>query len=590
MARPLTGELSASRLANLAAPAIAEAFIDHQDGFAEITRRARGRFERRDWHGAVADAAARLDLYGRVIDRIERDVRDALGARVADGLLWAAIKAVYSGLIAGRDDWELAETFFNSVTRRVFATVGVDPNIEFVASDFDGPPVRPEGGVVRTYRAHAAGTRGATDLVEAILRDGWFDAPFENARRDAWLVAERLATRLRDAGAGPAERAEIVRAPFFRRKGAYLVGRIVAGQTIVPLVLALLNTERGIVVDAVLLEEDDLSVLFSFTRSHFHVDVGPPHQLVRFLHRLMPNKRIAELYIAVGYHKHGKTELYRDLLRHLRESDDRFELAPGTPGMVMAVFTMPGYDVVFKIIRDRFPAIKPVTRQGIQKNYRLVFRHDRAGRLVEAQEFEHLKFDRRRFADDLLLELGRHAAQTVDVGDEDVVVHHAYVERRVIPLDVYVRTAPEESVRAIVADFGQAIKDLAATGIFPGELLPKNFGVTRHGRIVCYDYDELSLLTDFTFRRMPVATSPDEEYADEAWFGVGPRDVFPEEIPSFIGLPRGLRAVLDEQHADLYDVQFWTGMQERVRGEEIVDIFPYRASLRLPSRPGGAGG
>jgi isocitrate dehydrogenase kinase/phosphatase len=130
-------------------------------------------------------------------------------------------------------------------------------------------------------------------------------------------------------------------------------------------------------------------------------------------------------------------------------------------------------------------------------------------------------------------------------------------------------------------DMGQAVKDLAATDVFPGDLLPKNFGVTRHGRVVCYDYDELSLLTDLSFRSMPESDSYDDEFSDEPWFGVGQLDVFPEEFPRFISLPQPLRGVLEDRHRDLYDLSFWLEMQRRVRSGEIVDIFPYDVSRRL---------
>ncbi len=571
-------ELSASRVANMAAGGILADFDSYQGAFRAVTRRARGRFEACDWQGAVEDAIERLDLYGRVIGQVEADVRRMLGNRVSDRLVWAGMKAVYSGLIAGRQEWEIAETFFNSVTRRVFATVGVDANIEFVDSDFGAPSELDADLLCRSYRGSADGAQ----LVHDLLRDFAFEAPFQDLHRDAGLAAARLRAYLRSLGdPGGLERVEILREPFFRRKGAYLVGRLFSADRSVPFALALLNGEDGIVIDAVLAGEDDISILFSFTRSHFHVDLGAPHPLVSYLNGLMPRKPVAEIYIALGYHKHGKTELYRSLLRYLRETDERFDLAPGTPGMVMVVFAMPGYDVVLKVIRDRFPVIKPTTPDGVRENYRLVFRHDRAGRLVEAQEFEHLEFDRSRFAPRLLQEFQRDADRTVAVGSDAVIVHHGYIERRVAPLDLYFRQESEQAGRAAAVDFGQAVKDLAANGIFPGELLPKNFGVTRHGRVVCYDYDELSLLTDFFFREFPEAQSDDDEYSDGAWYGVGPRDVFPQEFARFLGLPSPLREALEGMHGDLYSVRFWQEMQARVRGGEIVDIFPYHPSRRL---------
>jgi isocitrate dehydrogenase kinase/phosphatase len=315
MAEVSTGSLSASRLANLAAVAIVEAFDAHQARFAEITRRARGRFEARDWHGAMDDAVERLDLYGLVIDGVEARVRELLGERVHDRLVWAGMRAVYSGLMEGRPDWEVGETFFSSVTRRVFATVGVDPNIEFVDTDFETPPPGEAHPVAITYRSSG----DTAELVERVLGDGWFSAPFADLAGDVRRVADRLG-----AAVGEVDAIELVRAPFFRRKGAYLIGRVLSGSAAAPLVLALLNESTGIAVDAVLTDEDDVSIVFGFTRSHFHVDVGPPYELVRFLKTLMPRKRIAELYIAIGFHKHGKTELYRDLVAHLHATDDRF--------------------------------------------------------------------------------------------------------------------------------------------------------------------------------------------------------------------------------------------------------------------------
>ena len=572
------GDLSDARLAGTVVPAIVAGFDRYQAEFMGMTRRAKVRFERCDWRGAVADAAERLDLYGHVIDHIEREVRSALGERVGDRNVWVAMKTAYAILSSDRADYGLAETFFNSVTRRIFATVGVDRNIEFADSDFRPPPSESPGLPMRIYGP----VSDLAELVATILRDCSFDCEFEDSRRDARLVANRLAAGLQSAGgSGRVDRAEIIPALFCRRKGAYLFGRLYSGPACIPLGLALLNSERGIVIDAVLTDSDDISIVFSFARSHFHAELDPAIEAIRYLKLLMPKKPIAELYIAMGHHKHGKTELYRDLLRHLRESDELFVFAPGIHGMVMVVFTLPGYDVVFKVIRDRFPAVKPMTPRDVRRTYRIVFHAERAGRLVEAQEFEHLEFDRQRFAPDLIEEFRRDTDETVEVTSDLVIVHHAYVERRVTPLDMYLRDASDEAARVAVNDFGQAIKDLAANGIFPGELLPKNFGVTRHSRIVCYDYDELSFLTDFTFRKLPPPRFDEDELSDESWFGVGQRDLFPEEFRRFIGLPAHLLEVLGRSHGEIFDVAYWHNMQRRVTSGEIIDLFPYDPSRRL---------
>lgn len=565
---------TASGLANEIAPAILAAFEDHQARFLEITRRARRRFDERDWPGSVGDAVERLDLYPEVIGAIERRIRDVLGDAIDDRDVWTGAKAVFSGSVAERPDREIAETFFNSVTRRLFTTVGVDANVEFVDTDTDGTPGHWDASPTRAYRP--GGSTAA--LVERILGEALPGAAFTDLAGDAELAAPRIEHAL----GGEPRAVDIVPAPFYRRKGAYVVGRV-HGRTdeALPFALAVLHRDEGVRIDAVLLGENDLSVLFSFTRSHFHVDAGPPSRLVALLKELMPRKPVAELYIAIGFHKHGKTQLYRDLLHFLAATEGRFDFVPGTPGLVMVVFAMPGYDVVFKVIRDEFPATKTATRSGVMEKYRLVFRHDRAGRLVEAQEFEHLRFDRSRFAPALVEELERACGRHVAVDHDAVVIHHAYVERRVTPLDVYVKHADPAARRAAVVDFGRSIKDLAATNIFPGDLLTKNFGLTRHGRVVFYDYDELGMLLDFTFRDLPESTLEDDAF-EEAWFGAAPYDVFPEEFPRFVGLPADLREIFETHHRDLYDAASWLAMQRRIADGEIVDIFPYEASRRLP--------
>jgi isocitrate dehydrogenase kinase/phosphatase len=573
--------LTDSRRANLGAHAIRAACDMYQARVKAITRRAKARFEQRDWHGMQADTAARLDLYTQVVDQIVAEIRQLLGDRTWDKVVWASIKAVYSGLITGRDDWEIAETFFNSVTRRIFATVGVDPQIEFVDTDFDTPSTQPRYPVYRTYERRTT----TTALVEAVLTDCQFGVSFANLQRDACLVADELDARWLALGAAcQLERVEMVTAIFYRNKGAYLVGRGWCGKQIIPFVLALLNPPQGISVDAVLLHEHAVSILFSFTRSYFHVDVERPYDLVHFLRSIMPRKRIAELYIAIGYNKHGKTELYRDLLHYLANSDDRFEIARGQRGKVMVVFTLPGYDLVFKVIKDRFDPPKTTSRQAVMQKYQLVFKHDRAGRLIDAQEFEHLQFDRQRFASALLAELQHVAAQTVGISESHVTIRHVYIERRVTPLNLYLHEADAAAAHAAVIDYGYALKDLAATNIFPGDILLKNFGVTRHGRVVFYDYDELCLLTACTFRALPQPRSQAEELAAEPWFVVGEHEVFPEELRSFLGLQGSFRELFMHYHADLFEVRFWQQIQMRLRAGEVLDIFPYDQRKRLIHR------
>ena len=525
-----------------------------------------------------ADADERLDLYKKVVDQIVVEIKRLLNNRVDDKEIWMSIKTTYSGLSSKLDIWELAETFFNSVTRQIFATVGVDPQIEFVDTCTRSQPFQIPTPPYRTY----AGTLSTQSLIEIILGDYEHQMAYEDMQRDAEMVSEKIDGHLQSSGYSPfIDRADMLTSVHYRGKGAYLVGRIFNGSDSFPLVLALLNTPRGIVVDAVILSENEVSVLFSFTRSYFHVDVKRPNELVSFLKSIMPRKRIAELYISTGYNKHGKSELYCDLLHHLSRSNKKFELADGERGMVMEVFTMPDYDLVFKVIKDHFAYPKNTTRDAVMAKYDLVFKHDRAGRLVDAQEFEHLKFNRNRFSDELLDSLKRNALQNVIINEDNVIVKHAYVERRVTPLNIYLREVDDTKALTAVVDYGNAIKDLAASNIFPGDLLLKNFGVTRHGRVVFYDYDELCLLSICNFRVMPQPRSYDEELSADLWFGVGENDVFPEELRNFIGLQGMLRKVFLKHHDDLFDVHFWHQVQSHISGGGTIDIFPYGQNKRL---------
>ena len=568
-----------SSLANLGAELIRTAFGRHRRAWRRATRRATQTFERRDWPRLRGEAADRLRLYRREVDACEREIRSLLGPRVQDRYLWVGLKAVYSGLIAGRDDWDLAETFFNSITRRVFSTVGVDALVEFVDSDFGQPPKPEREPAWLDYGPEASPAR----LVARILEDRPWSVPLQDLERDAALASERLLREAGEAGLDPATlRAEILRPTFFRGKGACLVGRLVDGDgRAAPLVLALENRPDGIRLDAVLLREAQASVLFSFTRWYFQADTRRPFEVVRFLHRLLPRKRISELYISLGHVKHGKTELYRELLEHLESSGERFELAPGTPGLVMVVFTLPGLDLVLKVIRDRFPPQKRTTAEAVRERYRFVHLHDRAGRLVDAQEFELLRFDRSLFCPDLLEELLTSCGGLVGTEGDRVVIRHAYVERKVTPLDLFVRQAPDEAARAAVVEYGQALRDLAACGIFPGDLLLKNFGVTRHDRIAFYDYDELLPLHEVRFREIPEAEHDWQELSAEPWYSVEPGDVFPEEFRAFLGLRPELRRVFEEHHGELFDAGWWRGIQRRLDEGWVAGFAPYPKTLRL---------
>ncbi len=542
--------------------------------FGAVTRRARERFAARDWHAGQADAVERLHLYPAAVDDCVDDLRDRLSADEA-----GAARDAYAGLTEGRPDAEVARTFFSSVVRRVLGTTGTDAATEFTG---DG-----------------AGDGEAEEAPSKVHEGDGVSPALFSALLGGCEVADLLADRQGDAAAcaaaareqlgADAERvraAEVLPALFYRNKAAYLVGRLRLddGETR-PLLVPLLHADDGVRPDAVLLSADEVHVVFSFARAYFHVDTDRPGGVVAFLRTLMPVKPLHEVYAAIGHGKHAKTVLYRELTRHLAGEEVRFEPQEGQRGLVMAVFVLPAFNVVFKVIRDRFGASKAdVTRARVRDRYRLVYSVDRVGRLVDAHEFENLEFPADRFSPQVLKELTEEAAESVSVEGGRVRVRHLYVTRRLRPLDVHLREASRDDAAAAVVEYGDAIRDLASVNLFPGDLLLKNFGISRHGRVIFYDYDELSLLTDVRFRSLPTARDDADEMSAEPWYSVDEGDVFPEEWIAFLVPPGPLRQAFLARHADLLTPAFWRGMQERQRGKEIPDFFPYPRERRLNVR------
>jgi len=550
--------------------------------FTAITRRAAERFEQRDWKGMHDDTVARLDLYQQVVGATCRRIVDGLGLHAQNPRLWLAIKSGFAAALDSRPDAELACTFYNSINRRIVQTVGIDPELEFVApaASREACPAHPP----LIFKMELK--RVTAESIQSILTRFGFRIPFADLAVDSRLCAERIRLMLEKKRAnGDRLRIEMIAVPFFRETGAYLIGRLSWREQSVPLVFALSNTSRGLMVDALLLRTAEIRVLFSFTHTYFHVQSVCPHELVRFLRLLMPTKRTAELYIGLGYHKHGKTELYRELLDHQGVcSLDRFGFAAGQRGMVMIVFNMPQDQLVYKLIRDRFATPKHATAKQVMEKYDYVFRHDRAGRLVDVQTFENLEIEDCCFTPELLAEIQNEARHSSSVEGQRVILHHVYVERRMVPLDVYLQRADAQAAKAAVIDYGFAIKDLARINIFPGDLLIKNFGVTQLGRVIFYDYDELCPLTDCNFRWLPQAREYEDELSDEPWFMVGENDVFPEEFASFLALAPDLRAIFLKHHGDLLTPAFWQQTQAQIRAGVITPILPYSEAQRL--RPG----
>ncbi|ANY88824.1 MULTISPECIES: bifunctional isocitrate dehydrogenase kinase/phosphatase [Pseudomonas] len=558
---------------------ILDGFDDYREHFRRITLGARERFERALWQQIQQAAAARINLYEEKVVEVNGWLRDGFAEAVLlDVEQWPLVKSAYIRLIDPRLDDELSETWYNSIFCSLFSHDLISDGCMFIHTTRPSMRGHERAAQTRTYQPEGS----VRSLLRAIFADYSFSVPYGDLDGDVARLEQQLRECLPDwVCKDPSLAAELFSPVLYRNKGAYLVGRLYTPDEQWPLVIPLLHREgHGIEADAVITDEAEVSIIFSFTRSYFMVDVPVPAEFVNFLKRILPGKHIAELYTSIGFYKHGKSEFYRALINHLASTEDRFVMAPGVRGMVMSVFTLTGFNTVFKIIKDRFSPSKTVDRATVIDKYRLVKSVDRVGRMADTQEFADFRFPKAKFEPQCLAELLEVAPSTVKLEGDTVLIRHCWTERRMTPLNLYLEQASEAQVLEALEDYGLAIKQLAAANIFPGDMLLKNFGVTRHGRVVFYDYDEISFLTEVNFRHIPPPRYPEDEMSGEPWYSIGPHDVFPEEFPPFLFADIGQRRLFSRLHGELYDADYWKGLQATIREGKVIDVFPYRRKVR----------
>ncbi len=580
---------------------IAQALIDgfnrHYRLFRETSAAAQRRFENADWHGQQRAQRERIEYYDLRVNEAVQRLRaefaiDALGMDT-----WQQAKLHYIGLLTGHRQPELAETFFNSVTSKLlhrsyfhndFIFVRPAVSTEYIEND--------EPAALPTYRAYYPTRETLHETWKRIVTNFQLQREFRDLDRDVEHVVQAMLGELGGFRPRANFQIQVLSSLFYRNKGAYLVGKIINGFTETPLALPILHDASGkLVIDAALFGEDELLMIFSYARAYFMVDMEVPSATVQFLRSMMPRKPRHELYNALGLQKHGKNLFYRDFMAHQRHSSDKFRIAPGIKGMVMLVFDLPSFPYVFKVIKDYYPPQKDTTRELIKSKYLLVKQHDRVGRMADTLEFSNVAFPLARFEDELVEELKKFCPSVLEISDRDgdgqteLILKHLYIERRMIPLNIYLQEASPEQLAHAVVEYGNAIKDLVAANIFPGDMLWKNFGVTRHGKVVFYDYDEIEYLTDCNFRRVPPARNEEDEMSGEVWYAVNKGDVFPETFGPFLLGNTQVREVFMAHHADLLDAAFWQGCKERILAGHVHDVFPYEASKRFSMTARGDG-
>ncbi|MBS0450794.1 MAG: bifunctional isocitrate dehydrogenase kinase/phosphatase [Proteobacteria bacterium] len=594
-----------SPLAYGIAKAMADGFNRHYRLFRAESARAKHRFETADWHGQQRAQRERIEFYDlrvhEAVARLEKEFK--AGEQPME--VWHQVKLHFIGLLVNHHQPELAETFFNSVTTKILHRAYFQNDFIFVRPAISTEYIEPRDAP--TYRAYYpaqdAPEVSLDDTVVRMLEDFGLLGRWTNLHRDARRVSQAVLARFHQVKLRANFQVQVLSGLFYRNKGAYVVGKIINGFVELPFSLPILHDGDGrFHVDAALFGEDDLQMLFSFARAYFMVDMEVPSAYVQFLRSLMPRKPRAEIYNALGLAKQGKTLFYRDFLSHLNYSSDRFRIAPGIKGMVMLVFDLPSFPFVFKLIKDFYPPPKDTTREQVKGKYLLVKQHDRVGRMADTLEYSEVGFPLDRFEPDLIEEIEKFAPSQLSIGDRDgngemeVVLKHVYIERRMIPLNIFLQENFDQIEHAqseaqaqhaqhqlehAVVEYGNAIKDMVAANIFPGDMLWKNFGVTRGGKVVFYDYDEIEYLTDCNFRKVPAPRNEEDEMSGEVWYPVGPKDVFPETFAPFLLGNDRVREAFMAHHADLLDAGFWQSHKERIKAGHMFDVFPYDEAQRF---------
>ncbi|MBC3933378.1 bifunctional isocitrate dehydrogenase kinase/phosphatase [Undibacterium curvum] len=578
-------KLLSSQIAFDIARTILDGFDKHYRLFRASSQAAKTHFEKGDWKTAQIAATERIQFYDQRVRECVQVLEDEYSQEDLSDEVWREVKLHYMGLLIDHLRPELAETFFNTVCTKLlhrtyfhndFIFVRPATSTEYIERE-DTPP---------TYRVYYPATDGLRFTIKRIVTNFRLNASFEDLDRDVALVEARLKDNFGKEKLEPNHQIQVLANLFYRNKSAYIIGKGINGNREYPFVIPIMHKTKGqLVLDTVLFDNMQITVLFSFTRAYFMVDMEVPSAYVQFIRSILPRKPRSEIYTMLGLQKHGKNLFYRDFLHHLKYSSDQIAAAPGIRGLVMLVFALPSFPYVFKLIKDSFPPPKETSKELIKEKYLLVKNHDRVGRMADTLEYSDVAFPRSRFSEELLAEIAQYAPSLLEVSEEEVVIRHLYIERRMTPLNIWLTEAEQrgdlEAMEHGVREYGNAIKELVAANIFPGDMLYKNFGVTRHGRVVFYDYDEIEYITDCNFRQIPAPRNEEDEMAAEPWYPIAKNDVFPEQFGTFLLGNRRVREFFMKHHADLLTAEYWQGRKLRIVAGKVDDVFPYPQEIRF---------
>ncbi|UCV29537.1 bifunctional isocitrate dehydrogenase kinase/phosphatase [Ferribacterium limneticum] len=569
--------------------AMIQGFNKHYTLFRQTSREAKTRFEQADWLGVHKAVKERIRFYDDRVDECVERLRNEFDAASIDDTTWQQVKLLYIGLLLNHKQPELAETFFNSVTTKILHRNYFHNDFIFVRPSISTENI--EGDDTQTYRSYYAKEDGLRGAIRKIVGDFDWHRSFVDLERDIEHVYQAVHRFLNGMPRREVNfQIQVLGSAFYRNKAAYIIGKAINGATEYPFTIPVLQNEDGkLYLDTILLDAWRIGLLFSLSRAYFMVDMEVPSGYVQFLRSILPNKPRSELYIMLGLGKQGKTMFFRDFIYHLHHSEDKFIMAPGIRGLVMLVFTLPSYPYVFKLIKDVFGSSKDMDRATVKKKFMMVKQVDRVGRMADTLEFSNVMFPLKRFDDEVLAELQKLAPSCFEVDGDQLIIKHLYIERRMEPLNIHLdrmeRSNNVEGLEHVIREYGSAIREMAQANVFPGDMLWKNFGVTRFGRVVFYDYDEIEYMTDINFRKIPPAPDFETEMSGEVWYPVNRGDVFPEEFATFLLTSPQVRKIFIKHHKDLLSPGFWQDAQEKIRSGHVEDFFPYPQELRFINAP-----
>ncbi|HBB2697997.1 TPA: bifunctional isocitrate dehydrogenase kinase/phosphatase [Escherichia coli] len=567
----------------LIAQTILQGFDAQYGRFLEVTSGAQQRFEQADWHAVQQAMKNRIHLYDHHVGLVVEQLRCITNGQSTDAAFLLRVKEHYTRLLPDYPRFEIAESFFNSVYCRLFDHRSLTPERLFI---FSSQPERRFRTIPRPLAKDFHPDHGWESLLMRVISDLPLRLRWQNKSRDIYYIIRHLTETLGTDNLAESH-LQVANELFYRNKAAWLVGKLITPSGTLPFLLPIHQTDDGeLFIDTCLTTTAEASIVFGFARSYFMVYAPLPAALVEWLREILPGKTTAELYMAIGCQKHAKTESYREYLVYLQGCNEQFIEAPGIRGMVMLVFTLPGFDRVFKVIKDKFAPQKEMSAAHVRACYQLVKEHDRVGRMADTQEFENFVLEKRHISPALMELLLQEAAEKITDLGEQIVIRHLYIERRMVPLNIWLEQVEGQQLRDAIEEYGNAIRQLAAANIFPGDMLFKNFGVTRHGRVVFYDYDEICYMTEVNFRDIPPPRYPEDELASEPWYSVSPGDVFPEEFRHWLCADPRIGPLFEEMHADLFRADYWRALQNRIREGHVEDVYAYRRRQRFSVRYG----